>query len=80
MVNGEGAAAVILEPRPHAQARGATVLARVLGYAGVFDLPQPRLAADASVAGGRPFAGRSSPPCATPAWRRPTWDWSSPTA
>ncbi len=36
MVNGEGAAAVVLESGPRAQARGAAALARVLGYAGVF--------------------------------------------
>jgi 3-oxoacyl-[acyl-carrier-protein] synthase II len=33
-VYGEGSASVIVETRPHAQARGATVLARVLGCAG----------------------------------------------
>ena len=43
MVNGEGAAAVILEPAPRAQARGAAALARVLGYAGVFAPRRSRL-------------------------------------
>jgi 3-oxoacyl-[acyl-carrier-protein] synthase II len=36
-VNGEGAAAFLLETRPHAQARGATILARILGAAGTFE-------------------------------------------
>ena len=37
LVNGEGAGAFILETQPHAQARGARILARILGYAGVFE-------------------------------------------
>ncbi len=37
MVNGEGAGAFILETRRHAEARGATVLARILGQAGTFE-------------------------------------------
>ncbi len=36
-VNGEGAAAFILETRSHAEARGARILARVLGFAGAFE-------------------------------------------
>jgi 3-oxoacyl-[acyl-carrier-protein] synthase II len=37
LVNGEGSAALILETQSHAQARGARVLARVLGYAAAFE-------------------------------------------
>ncbi len=37
VVNGEGAGAYILEPQRHAQARGAKILARVLGYASAFE-------------------------------------------
>ncbi len=37
LVNGEGAGAFILETQPHAQARGARVLARILGFASVFE-------------------------------------------
>jgi len=37
MINGEGAGALILETRGHAQARGANILARILGYAGTFE-------------------------------------------
>jgi 3-oxoacyl-[acyl-carrier-protein] synthase II len=37
MVSGEGAGAFILETRQRAQARGATVLARVIGYAATFE-------------------------------------------
>jgi 3-oxoacyl-[acyl-carrier-protein] synthase II len=36
LVDGEGAAAFILETRPRAQARGAKILARILGFASVF--------------------------------------------
>ncbi len=36
-VNGEGSAAFLLESRSHAEARGATILARVLGYCGTFE-------------------------------------------
>lgn len=38
-VNGEGAAAFILESRQHAQARGARVWARVVGLASAFEAP-----------------------------------------
>jgi 3-oxoacyl-[acyl-carrier-protein] synthase II len=37
LVNGEGAASLLLETRPHAEARGATVFARVLGCAAAFE-------------------------------------------
>ncbi len=37
MVNGEGAAALMLESRQHAEARGAPILARIAGYAFNFD-------------------------------------------
>jgi len=40
MVNGEGAAAVVLESRAHAAARGAPILARVLGSGSSFDTEQ----------------------------------------
>lgn len=41
MVNGEGAAAIVLETRQHAEARGAKILARLLGCGSAFE-PQPR--------------------------------------
>jgi 3-oxoacyl-[acyl-carrier-protein] synthase II len=37
MVNGEGAAAFMFEPKEHAQARGVEALARVLGFASAFE-------------------------------------------
>ncbi len=37
MVGGEGAGALLLESRRHAEARGANILARVLGYAEAFE-------------------------------------------
>jgi 3-oxoacyl-[acyl-carrier-protein] synthase II len=37
VVNAEGAAAFIVEPRAHAQARGATIFARLLGSAAAFE-------------------------------------------
>jgi 3-oxoacyl-[acyl-carrier-protein] synthase II len=37
MVNGEGAAAFLLETRSHAEARGVPILARILGYASAFE-------------------------------------------
>ena len=39
MVNGEGAGAIVLESREHATARGANILARVLGDSLTFDPP-----------------------------------------
>ncbi len=47
MVYGEGAAAVVFERRQHAEARGAKILARVLGFASAFENCQP----------GQPFEG-----------------------
>ncbi len=37
MVNGEGAAAIVLEDKVHAQARGVPLLARVLGFGAAFE-------------------------------------------
>jgi len=37
MVHGEGAGAFVLESRQHAESRGATILARVLGFADAFE-------------------------------------------
>ncbi len=47
MVYGEGAAAFVIESRQHAQARGATVLARIAGVASAYEACTP----------GRPFRG-----------------------
>jgi 3-oxoacyl-[acyl-carrier-protein] synthase II len=38
-VNGEGAAALVIESRRHAEARGAKIWARVAGYASAFESP-----------------------------------------
>ncbi|MBN2577611.1 MAG: beta-ketoacyl-[acyl-carrier-protein] synthase family protein [Pirellulales bacterium] len=49
IVNGEGAAAVMLETLPHAQARGTAVLARILGFGSAFE----------PTANGVPLSGQS---------------------
>jgi 3-oxoacyl-[acyl-carrier-protein] synthase II len=49
MVYGEGAAAVILESRQHAEARRAKILARILGFASTFEACTP----------GQPFHGHA---------------------
>ncbi|MGD9721961.1 MAG: beta-ketoacyl synthase [Pirellulales bacterium] len=49
MVYGEGAAALILERRAHAEARGAKILARVAGFANSFEACTP----------GKPFGGHA---------------------
>jgi len=41
MVHGEGAGAVVLESRKHAEARGARILGRVLGFACAFEARRP---------------------------------------
>jgi len=47
MVYGEGAASFVLETRQHAQARGAKILAQILGFASSFEACTP----------GQPFSG-----------------------
>jgi 3-oxoacyl-[acyl-carrier-protein] synthase II len=49
MVYGEGAAAFVLESRSNALARGAKILARILGFANMFEACTP----------GNPFSGRA---------------------
>jgi 3-oxoacyl-[acyl-carrier-protein] synthase II len=49
MVRGEGAGAFVLETRQHAEARGAKVLARLLGHASTFEPRRP----------GLPLAGKA---------------------
>ncbi len=41
MVHGEGAGAFVLESRPHAEARGARILARILAFANAFEPHRP---------------------------------------
>jgi 3-oxoacyl-[acyl-carrier-protein] synthase II len=62
LVYGEGAAALVLESRQSAEARGAKVLARVLGYANTFEPrvgtnPLEGLAIRSSIAGALRSAG-----------------------
>jgi 3-oxoacyl-[acyl-carrier-protein] synthase II len=49
MVHGEGAGAVVLESRKHAEARGARILARILGFACAFEARRV----------GRPWSGEA---------------------
>jgi 3-oxoacyl-[acyl-carrier-protein] synthase II len=59
-VNGEGAGAFLLETRRHAEARGATILARILGYASAFDRTGSffdKSPASGGVEGDRPGGG-----------------------
>lgn len=49
MVHGEGAGAFVLERREHAEARGAKILARILGFASTFEPHRP----------GRPLQGHA---------------------
>lgn len=49
MVYGEGAAAIMLESKQHAQARGAKILAQVVGFARAYEACTP----------GKPYAGHA---------------------
>ena len=49
-VNGEGAAALVIENRHHAEARGAKIWARLTGYSSAFEPPVP----------GRPPSGQAT--------------------
>jgi 3-oxoacyl-[acyl-carrier-protein] synthase II len=51
MVNGEGAAAFILETRAHAEGRGAKILARLLGYGRTYETGQSEQSIAAALRG-----------------------------
>ncbi len=73
-VIGEGAGAFILESRRHAEARGANILARVLGFGRSFD-HAPVITAPESTACG----GRSRERWPARAWSQPALATSTPT-